>query len=196
MVHRRTVDVVVGVGFGAAFLVLAFILMNLGAVTNNSKNPWAQVVLSYTLGTTFGYNLGSAIKRGNGEEVVPGEFLILTCFFATLIAGFVAYAIYSVLTSGSYFVLELVALMVILIMTLSAAVHTDTVAKRNLKPLLNIFSNKSSPALLSGYAATSLSDPYIGVSVAVLAAILTPALPRIGHWLQKKWDKWMGVKSR
>ena len=192
MALKPSVDVVIGLTFGIAFLILGIRFITIGSVNSNSTNPWAQLVLTYTLGSTFGYSLGRAVRGSHSQVKVPGEFIILSALFLTLIAGFGAYAVYAVFYVKSYDILYSVGLLVFLMIPFAAVSHSETINKRNVKPLLELFSSKSSPAILGGYAATAVYDIGTGIIVAIVVGILTPTLPKIYRRAVKVWDERMG----
>src|SRR5437660_814586 len=102
------VAIISGVAFGLILVFAGYQLFIFGQVDTSLFGSTSQLGLALTLGSTFGINLGEAMKKG---EDVPGKFAFLASFFGTLFLVMIGYGLYSVyrnqITTGLLTVLDL-----------------------------------------------------------------------------------------
>src|SRR6266581_3504094 len=91
---ETSIAIISGVAFALILVFAGYQLFVFGAVDTSLFGSTSQLGLTLTLGSTFGINLGEAIKK---EEHVPGKLAFLSAFFGTLFVIMIGYGIYSIL---------------------------------------------------------------------------------------------------
>jgi len=182
---ENLIAVLSGVAFALILIWAGYQLYVIGQVDTTSISSIGQLGLTLTLGSTFGINLGEAIKK---DEHVPGKLAFLSAFFGTLFVIMIGYGTYSVLhnqvSAGLFTVVNLGLTGV----AFTAIMHTQLVQPsgiKHLKQLIDLFSNRASPAILSGYATATVSGIGIGVTVGGVVAFGT-SLPSIWRWWKNR----------
>ena len=111
------------------------------------------------------------MKKG---EDVPGKFAFLASFFGTLFLVMIGYGLYSVyrnqITTGLLTVLDLL----ISAVAFTGIMHTQLIGPKgvnHVKQILDGFSTKGSPAILTGYATATVAGVGYGVVVGGSVAI-------------------------
>jgi hypothetical protein len=178
---ETVIAVISGLTFALILIVAGYQLYVIGQVDTSPITSIGQLGLTLTLGSTFGINLGEAIKK---DEHVPGKLAFLSSFFGTLFLIMIGYGGYSIyrneISTGLFTIVNLGLTGV----AFTAIMHTHLIQPtgiKHLKQLIDLFSNRASPAILSGYATATVSGVGIGVSVGGSVAILT-TLPSIWRW--------------
>jgi hypothetical protein len=189
---KSWIEVVAGVFLGLLVLVVGIRLYTLGEVNSDPLNPTAQIGLTYLLGSTWGYNFGLSIRR---DESAKGEFVLLASFFGTLILSFAGYALYSIFYTKVFDPVFSVAILAFAMISFAALTHSKAVDRAHVKQLLDLFSNKASPVVLSGYATATVSNPVAGVGVSIGVAVSIVALPRLYRKAESWWKQRRVVES-
>jgi hypothetical protein len=189
---KSWIEVVAGVSLGLLVLVVGVRLYTLGEVNSDPLNQTAQIGLTYLLGSTWGYNFGLAVRR---DAAAKGEFVLLASFFGTLILAFTAYALYSILYTKVLDPVFSVAILAFAMISFAALTHSKAVDRAHVKQLLDLFSNKASPVVLSGYATATISNPLAGVGVSIGVAVSIVALPRLYRRTEQWWKQRQTVIS-
>jgi hypothetical protein len=175
---------ITGAGFALLFLLFGFRLYDTGSLNTAPLGPVGVAGAIVVTGSTWGVNFGSSLKKGEHYT----KFVLLSSFFLTLILAIVAYTVYSIIelhqTFDGPFNLGLLAVSMI---PTTFALHTGLTDETNLKKIIDGFSTKVSPALLSGYAAATVFDVPIGLGVGVTVGLGWGLLPPIARKLWKEW---------
>ncbi len=169
---KSWIEAVAGIFLGLLVLVVGIRLYTLGEVNSDPLNP--------------GYNFGLSIKR---DESAKGEFVLLASFFGTLIFSFAAYALYSIFYTKILDPVFSVAILAFSMISFAALTHSKAVDRAHVKQLLDLFSNKASPVVLSGYATATVSNPLAGVGVSIGVAVSIVALPRLYRKAEAWWKQ-------